>query len=418
TFDFSGLKSIVESLKAVMDAQNDHLVTWAKSSTNLVWSVGPRLTKIEHTQTMLQNDISSLKKDTSEIKNTMTEIFNAFKGQTLPSSSVPTTTLAVIEVDMDTKEAVKKESTKKPKNKKKKQELARASRAIPISIVRPLTRLDPELQKMRSSSIIMLTDTILEVLVRKSQTQLIGPMIDITPPPQPETHLDKEEKIKKATEEANLLEISKPELIKVVHEEALKVRIDPKILESAKGSQEFKKIQDAEIKVLSFKKKKNKNVSDLMTSLAKRYERLKKIPKELGIQSALPVPAPEQASSQLSGKKRKIMELEPKTRIPGLECNRSLPEGVPFVNNMLIEEPEYGMFFIDVFGDKAFQRMSDIHKVDVDTLLTYVVMASNISTYENQRFCLKLRKLIENYPNQEKLKPKRVKLEVVGYRLD
>ncbi|GJW16881.1 hypothetical protein Tco_0024317 [Tanacetum coccineum] len=46
TFDFSGLKSIVESLKATMDSQNDHLATWAKSSTNLAWSVGPRLTKI------------------------------------------------------------------------------------------------------------------------------------------------------------------------------------------------------------------------------------------------------------------------------------------------------------------------------------------------------------------------------------
>ncbi|GJY61581.1 hypothetical protein Tco_0462238 [Tanacetum coccineum] len=377
TFDFSGLKSIVKYLKAVVDAQNDHLVTWAKSSTNLVWSVGPRLTKIEHTQTMLQNDISSLKKDTSEIKNMMTEIFCAFKGQTLPSK--PHSHTKREKADMDTKEAVKKESTKKPENEKKEQELARASKAIPISIVRPLTRPDPELQKMRSPSIIKLIDTILEVPVRKPQTQLIGLVIDITPPPQPkssqatlridkgkrDTHLDKEEKIKKATEEAKLLAMDKPELIKVVHEEASKVRIDPKILESAKGGQEFKKIQDAEIK-----------------------------------------------------EKRKIMELEPKTPIPGLECNRSLPEGVPFVNNMLIEEPEYGMFFIDVFGDEAFQRMSDIHKVDVDTLLTYLVMASNISTYENQRFCLKLRKLIEIHPDQEKLKPKRVKLEVVGYRLD
>ncbi|GJX75773.1 hypothetical protein Tco_0322584 [Tanacetum coccineum] len=53
------------------------------------------------------------------------------------------------------------------------------------------------------------------------------------------------------------------------------------------------------------------------------------------------------------GRKRKIMELEPKIHIPGLECNRSLPKGVPFVNNMVIEEPEYGMFFIDVFGDEA-----------------------------------------------------------------
>ncbi|GJR04624.1 hypothetical protein Tco_0790244 [Tanacetum coccineum] len=291
---FSSLLFTASAGKAVMDAQNDHLVTWAKSSTNLVWSVGPRLTKIEHTQTMLQNDISSLKKDTSEIKNMMTEIFCAFKGQTLPS--------------------IKKESTKKPENKKKKQELARASKAIPISIVRPLTRPDPELQKMRSPSIIKLIDTILEVPVRKPQTQLIGLVIDITPPPQPkssqatlridkgkrDTHLDKEEKIKKATEEAKLLAMDKPELIKVVHEEASKVRIDPKILESAKGGQEFKKIQDAEIKG---KSGMNQIVSDLMTSLAKRYERLKKIPKELGIHLALPVPAPEQASSQLLGKK-------------------------------------------------------------------------------------------------------------------
>nr|GEU33989.1 copia protein [Tanacetum cinerariifolium] len=71
---------------------------------------------------------------------------------------------------------------------------------------------------------------------------------------------------------------------------------------------------------------------------------------------------------KLSKRKRRIIELEPKTRIPSLECNRSLPKGVLFVNNMVIEEPEYGMFFIDVFGDKAFQRMSDINKVGVETL--------------------------------------------------
>nr|GEV44190.1 hypothetical protein [Tanacetum cinerariifolium] len=42
---------------------------------------------------------------------------------------------------------------------------------------------------------------------------------------------------------------------------------------------------------------------------------------------------------------------------------RSLPKGVPFVNNMVMEEPEYGIFFNDVFGDQAFQRWNDIHKV-------------------------------------------------------
>ncbi|GKA74607.1 hypothetical protein Tco_0780909 [Tanacetum coccineum] len=117
-----------------------------------------------------------------------------------------------------------------------------------------------------------------------------------------------------------------------------------------------------------------------MTSLGKRYERLKKIPEELGIQSALPAPIPEQAPSQSSGRKRKHVELEPEIKVPRLECNRSLPEGVPFVNNMVIEEPEYGIFFTDVFGDQAFQRWNDIHKVGVDSLVSYLVMASMIKT--------------------------------------
>ncbi|GJU65281.1 hypothetical protein Tco_1022735 [Tanacetum coccineum] len=116
--------------------------------------------------------------------------------------------------------------------------------------------------------------------------------------------------------------------------------------------------------------------------------------------------------------KEKKMELEPEIRIPALECNMSLPKGVLFINNMVIEEPEYGIFFIDVFDDKAFQRISDINKVGVETLLTYLVMASNITTPENTRFCLKLRKLIDDNPDQEKLKSKKVKLESVGYKLD
>ncbi|GJZ21456.1 hypothetical protein Tco_0558495 [Tanacetum coccineum] len=61
-----------------------------------------------------------------------------------------------------------------------------------------------------------------------------------------QAHLDKEEKIKQASKEARL---SKPELIKFVHEEAAKAGVDPNILTSAKGGQEFRKIQEAEIKV-------------------------------------------------------------------------------------------------------------------------------------------------------------------------
>ncbi|GJY50241.1 hypothetical protein Tco_0441088 [Tanacetum coccineum] len=59
------------------------------------------------------------------------------------------------------------------------------------------------------------------------------------------------------------------------------------------------------------------------------------------------------------------MELEPEIKVPGLECNRILPEGVLFVNNMVIEELEYVIFFTDVFGDQAFQRWNDIYKLRV-----------------------------------------------------
>ncbi|GKD68861.1 hypothetical protein Tco_1322951, partial [Tanacetum coccineum] len=60
-------------------------------------------------------------------------------------------------------------------------------------------------------------------------------------------------------------------------------------------------------------------------------------PEELGIQSVLPAPIPEQALSKSSGRKRKHMDLESETKVPRLECDMSLPKGVPFVNNMVIK---------------------------------------------------------------------------------
>ncbi|GJX90389.1 hypothetical protein Tco_0343715 [Tanacetum coccineum] len=231
TFDFSGLKSIVESLKAIVDAQNDHLAKWAKSSTNLAWSVGPRLTKIENTQALMQAKISSLKKDTYNIKSMMTKIFYAFKGQpsSAPSSSVPTTTLAITEeppsyteeekADMDTKEAPDRGKGKVIDDVESSPKLVKAS-----SKVHP----DPD------------TPIRVPYMIHGKMYQLTKDEI--------QAHLDKEEKLEQATKEAML---NKPELIKVVQEEATKAGVDPKILASAKGGQEFKKIQDAEIKVLN-----------------------------------------------------------------------------------------------------------------------------------------------------------------------
>ncbi|GKE19781.1 hypothetical protein Tco_1431293 [Tanacetum coccineum] len=236
--------------------------------------------------------------------------------------------------------------------------------------------------------------------------------------------MDKEEKIKKAAEEAKMFEMIKTEVIKVVQEEAEKIRLDPKKIISVKAELRRKMVEqymwtmsnrlkpepitDVKIhpktkpvviivyrnndkrsfdvhspfKFADFRitkldelgpiieKKKNTIVKDLMESMSKRYQRLKKIPEELGIQSALPS-VPKQALLISSQRKRKHMELDPEIKVLGLECNRSLPDGVPFVNN----------------------------KVGVDSLVSYLVMTLMVKTLENARFGLKLRKLIAEHPD-------------------
>ncbi|GJT28210.1 hypothetical protein Tco_0908485 [Tanacetum coccineum] len=57
------------------------------------------------------------------------------------------------------------------------------------------------------------------------------------------------------------------------------------------------------------------------------------------------------------------MELEPEVYIIGLHYSSSIPEGVKFLENMVIEEPEFNLFFIDEFNDPTFHRVTDIHKL-------------------------------------------------------
>ncbi|GKG57729.1 hypothetical protein Tco_0587327, partial [Tanacetum coccineum] len=56
--------------------------------------------------------------------------------------------------------------------------------------------------------------------------------------------------MKKATKEAKLLAMFKPEVIKVVQEEAKKFGTNPKEAISTKASEQFKKAQDAKHEVL------------------------------------------------------------------------------------------------------------------------------------------------------------------------
>ncbi|GJY42243.1 hypothetical protein Tco_0429513, partial [Tanacetum coccineum] len=264
-------------------------------------------------------------------------------------------------------------------------------------------------------------------------------------------HIDKEEQIKKAEQEAILFAISKPEVIKVVREEAKKVRIHLKEAITTKAGEKFKKAQDAEHEVLKRQhtKKVKKSIElrkhkfdNYMWTINNRLKpktitdikiHLKTKPVVITVfrgtdgrnfdvhkpfAFALSVPAPKQASSKSSRKKRKHMELEPEIKIPRLECNRALPENVSFVNNMVIEDPEHRIFSTDEFDNQAFQRWSDIDKVRMEALVSYLVAVSMVQSPENARFSMKLKKLIAEHPDQEKLKSKKVKLEAIGYEMN
>ncbi|GJX17550.1 hypothetical protein Tco_0218382 [Tanacetum coccineum] len=162
----------------------------------------------------------------------------------------------------------------------------------------------------------------------------------------------------KAAQEAKLLALSKPELIKVVHEEATKAGVHTKALSGKKGGQEFLKIQDAEIKVLNIEQsKKIKKAKVLRKKRIDHYRGTDKrkfdihkpfkfgdfgITKWDELRDIIPKRMNKVVEDLLNSlsRKRKHQELELEIRIPGLEFNRSLPEGVLLVNNLVIEHLE------------------------------------------------------------------------------
>ncbi|GKD09125.1 hypothetical protein Tco_1188810 [Tanacetum coccineum] len=209
--------------------------------------------------------------------------------------------------------------TKKHESNKAEEE---PTRAVPISIVTPLT------------------DPILEIHLTEEKIQ---------------AHMDKEEHIKKAIKEAKVFEMTKTEVIKVVREEAEKIGLNPKKIISAKAGEKLKpepitnvKIhlnsKPAVLKVYKNNDKKNFDVHNPFKF------------GDFGITELDEFCLIIEKKKNSIGRKRKHMELEPEIKVHGLEYNRSLPKGVPFVNNMVIEEPEYRIFFTDVYEIKPDQR--------------------------------------------------------------
>nr|GEW20325.1 protein kinase superfamily protein [Tanacetum cinerariifolium] len=298
----------MESLQATALTQEEHLASWTKSSTSMAWNLGPRMTAVESSQDKIEFEISSLRKDTLDIKSMMTKIYQV--------------------------ENVTKAKTNKPPSHTEEEHAAmeeEPTNVVLIKIVKPTKILTLEIQPI--TTIISTSQPEPSVPQREGKAII-------------QAHLDKEEKFKKAVEEAKQFKMTKTEVIKVIQEEAEKIGLNPKKIISAKA-------------------------------------------------------VPGQVASQSSGRKRKHMELEPEIKVHGLECNRSVPNGVSFVKNMVIKELEYGIFFTDVFHDQAFQRWNDIHKFRVDYLVSYLVRDSIVKNQENDIFGLKLRKLIDEHPDQE-----------------
>ncbi|GJZ76352.1 hypothetical protein Tco_0641024, partial [Tanacetum coccineum] len=208
--------------------------------------------------------------------------------------------------------------------------------------------------------------------------------------------LEKQEKMK-------ITKLSKPEIMKVAIEEVKDVDV---IIYS---SNEFLRHQEELIRVHSEKLKKKAE----MKKKIKKYASLNEIVKSLNIDESLPLTL--QDLSKLTKKKRKAIELEPETYIVSLDCNRVVPKGVKFIRNKVIEEPEFGLFFIDELADNTFQRVSDIHKVKTTTIMGYKIIAFYNKLLSNQKFVALMDKIILKRLDKHTLASKKSKLELVGY---
>ncbi|GJR88237.1 hypothetical protein Tco_0212248 [Tanacetum coccineum] len=414
-----------------------------KSSTNMAWNLGSRMSGVELSQTTLKREILSLRKDTSEIKSMMTEIYAAFQGHpsSAPSGSVtPTLTLTDIQANVEGENANTTATEESPSHTEGETEEPRLeipissipSTVIPPTQAQPITLIIIHPESSQATSKIDKGKRIATNSDDDPSKKLVKASSIVRPDPDEpvRTTRKKEEQIKKAEEEARLLAMTKHEVIKVVQEEAEKIGLDPKAIKGVKAGEMFKKAQDAKhvvlkrqhtekvrksLKLRKYKgiygrnfdvyepflfgafgiseldelreiipKKKNAMVKDLMNSLSRRYERLKKIPEELGIHSALPAPVPEQASSRSSG-------------MNGSTWNLSLKQES-----------------LDWNAIKLSLKMSR----SSTTWSLKNLAASMVKSAKNARFSMKLRKLIAKHPHQKKLESKKVKLEALGYKIN
>nr|GEV11750.1 uncharacterized mitochondrial protein AtMg00810-like [Tanacetum cinerariifolium] len=394
---YKGLEVITQLLKDITNSVKDNPATnkKIKEATKTLAKISTQTTEIL-SLTALKQEVSSLRQDTSEIKSMMSEMYAAFKVNIERKNATHTATEEPPSHTEGETGANRQEKVDEPKEGKG---IANNDQA------------EDQRKLVKASSIVC-------------------------------PDLDKP-----------------PKVIKVVREEAKMLGIRPKEAITTKAAEVFKKAHDAKHAI--FKRKHTEKIKKSLELRKHKYDsymwavnsRLKPEPiidikihpktkpiiiivyrgndgrnfdvhnpflfREFGIseldemRKIIPkkkIAVVKNLMNSLSRRKRKHMELEPKVKILGLECNRAPFKNVLFVNNMVIKEPEYRILFTDEFGGQAFQRWNDIHKVRMEALVSCLVAASMVKSLENARFSMKLRKLIVEHPDQEKLKLKKVNL--------
>nr|GEX85117.1 retrovirus-related Pol polyprotein from transposon TNT 1-94 [Tanacetum cinerariifolium] len=346
----------------------------------------------------LKQEEASVAYDTLEIKSMMRKIYQAFKGQSFlaPSSSV-TLTLALTNILANVeRENVTNTATEEPPSHTE-GETEDSTMKIPISSIQPtevpptqaqpITLITTHLESSQAALRIYKGEGIAIKSDEGPLKKLVPASTTIRPDPDEEekvphtingkmcyhtnkeiqAYLDKEEKLGKAVKEARLLAISKPERKHIELELEVKVHglecnkslpegvpfvniWSSKSLNIGSSSRMYLVIRHLKDGMISTRLREDKiqesearsiRIPDRLSTPMVIFVLsfviddkilLKKFSKELRIQSALPAPVSKQASSLTSGRKRKHIELELEVKVHGLECNKSLPEGVPFVN--------------------------------------------------------------------------------------
>ncbi|GJW15302.1 hypothetical protein Tco_0019435 [Tanacetum coccineum] len=242
---YKGLNIITKLLKEIKNAVKDdsahapkqgkELAAWAKSSTNMAWNLSSKLS-----------------------------------GQSL-GSITPTLTLTHIPANVEGENATNTATEKPPSHTKG--EIEQPKMEIPISSIQPtevpptqaqpITTITTHLESSQAAPIIDKGKGIETDSDEDPSKKLMPALTIVCSNPDEEAkvpyminrkicylinkemqdYLDKVKKPRKVAEEERLLAISKPEVIKVVQEEAEKIRLDPKKIVSAKAGEKFKKAQ-------------------------------------------------------------------------------------------------------------------------------------------------------------------------------